>query len=114
MNSEKHTFTYNPEPTEANIYYMFQRLVTPIIISTSFEPYRKCWNDYEKMLNIVRNWIGIYYNTNKLIKIDNESLEEFEDLVTELKFQCLGINTVFIEEIDIWYSELLNLLDKLN
>ena len=114
MNSEKHIFIYKPEPTEENIYYMFQRLITPIIISTSFEPYKKYWNDYEKLLDIVRNWIGIYYNTNKLIAIDNESLEKFESLVTDLKFECLGINTLFIEEIDIWYSELLHLLDESN
>ena len=114
MNSEKHTFTYKPEPTEENIYYMFQRLLTPIIISTSFEPYKKYWNDYEKLLNIVRNWIKIYYNTYKLIAIDNTSLEEFESLVADLKFECLGIYTVFIEEIDIWYSELLHLFNESN
>lgn len=112
MNSKNYTFTYDSKPTDENIYYMFQRLTIPIIIATTYEPYKKYWNDYERLLNIVRKWISIYYNTTDLTKVNDDSLEEFDSLITDLKFSCLEINTLYIEEIDIWHGEFLHLLNE--
>lgn len=57
---------YEPIPTDKNIYYMFSRLLLPIIISTCYEPYKDYWENYEELLIVMKNIIGIYYNSKSL------------------------------------------------
>ncbi len=100
---------YDSNATENNIYYMFQRLITPIIISMTYRPYEEFWDDYQELYEITKEWIQVYYNKNDLRKIEKESLNKFDSILTDLKFSCLVIDTRFIEEIDIWHNEFLKL-----
>lgn len=110
MSNYPYTFTYETTPTEENIYYMFQRFVLPIIISTQYTPYQEYWDDYEKLLSIVRKWIGIYFNTKDLTKIDNiKEFDEVETIILNLMDNCFILNSKYIEEIDIWHGEFLEL-----
>lgn len=110
MNHKTYTFTYETKPTEKNIYYMFERLVLPIIISTQYTPYKEYWNDYEKLLSIIKKWIGTYYNTKDLTKIDNiKEFDEVETIILDLMDSCFMINSKYIEEIDIWHGEFLQM-----
>lgn len=113
MSNYPYTFTYETTPTEENIYYMFQRFVLPIIISTQYTPYQEYWDDYEKLLSIVRKWIGIYFNTKDLTKIDNiKEFDEVETIILNLMDNCFILNSKYIEEIDIWHGEFLELWKK--
>ncbi len=112
MRNNKYTFTYENEPTDKNIYYMFQRLILPTIISTQYKPYKEYWEDYKKLLSLFTNWVNIYYNDNNLKLINEQDFNIAEDLITDLKFNCLKIETSYIEEIDIWYGEFLELWGK--
>lgn len=109
MNNKTYIFTYETKPTEKNINYMFQRFVTPIIISMQYLPYKNYWDDYEKLFAIVKNWIGIYFNTNSLSSISIEEMNNVDSIINDLKFNCLEIETKYIEEIDVWHSEFLEL-----
>ena len=94
-------------------YYMFQRLILPTIISSQYKPYKKYWEDYKRLLSIFTKWIGIYYNNGNNLKLINEDdFKEVDSLITDLKFNCLEIETEYIEEIDIWYNEFLELWKK--
>ena len=112
MNNNQYTFTYENEPNDKNIYYMFQRLILPTIISSKYKPYKKYWEDYNRLLSIFTKWIGIYYNGNSLKLINKDDFRETDSLITDLKFNCLEIETEYIEEIDIWYNEFLELWKK--
>lgn len=112
MDNKGYTFTYETKLEGKNIYYMFQRLVLPIIISTQYIPYKGYWDDFEKLLVIIKKWIGIYCNTNDLSQIAPNELEDVGDIITNLKFNCLPIDTQYIEEIDIWYGEFLELWEN--
>ena len=100
---------YESIPTDKNIYYMFSRLLLPIIISTRYEPYKDYWENYEELLIVMKNIIGIYYNSKSLKEIDNSYLNKLDDLINELKINCLTIDTRYIEEIDIWHGEFLEM-----
>ena len=41
MNNNQYTFAYENEPSDKNIYYMFQCLLLPTIISSKYKPYEK-------------------------------------------------------------------------
>ncbi len=113
MNNNQYTFTYENEPNDKNIYYVFQRLILPTIISSQYKPYKKYWEDYKRLLSIFTKWIGIYYNNGNSLKLINEDdFKETDSLITDLKFNCLEIETEYIEEIDIWYNEFLELWKK--
>lgn len=103
---------YETIPQIENIQYMFQRLFLPIIISIDYEPYKDYQNDYTKLSNYVEKWINIYFNTNDLTNISSNDLDNFEDILAELGAYCLRIDTRYIEEIDIWFGELLELWKK--
>lgn len=109
MKNEKLMITYETIPTEKNIDYMFQRLVSAIVISRQYKPYQNYWQDYQKLLDIITEWIGVYYNNHDLTKIYVNQINEVDSLITDLKFDCLGIDTRYIEEIDIWHGEFLQL-----
>ncbi len=112
MNNNQYTFTYENEPTDKNIYYMFQRLILPTIISTQYKPYEKYWEDYKQLLSLFTKWISIYYNDNNLSLIKVDDINIADSLITDLKFNCLEIDTQYIEEVDIWYNEFLELWEK--
>ena len=107
MESDKYTFTYECELTDKDIYYMFQRLILPTIISTRYKPYEEYWNDYKRLLAIFTRWIDVYYNNKDLTLIKADVIDEADTLIADLKFNCLKIETRHIEEIDIWYQEFL-------
>lgn len=112
MNEEIYTYTYETKPTRDNIYYMFQRLILPIVISMQYEPYKKYWQEFNCLFIIVKNWIKIYFNEKDLTKINAKEIADADDLIVDLKFACLEIDTEFIEEIDIWYDEFLSIFNK--
>lgn len=107
--NEKYMFTYETKPTEQNIDYMFQRFILSIMIAMQYQPYQTYWNKYHQLFNIVKHWIGIYYNYYDLTKIDCNELKQVDSLITDLKFACLEIDTTYIEEIDIWHGEFLQI-----
>lgn len=112
MNEEIYTYTYETKPTKDNIYYMFQRLILPIIISMQYEPYKNYWQNFNNLFILVNNWIKTYFNENDLTKINQKEIDDADDLIADLKFACLEIDTEYIEEIDIWYGEFLSILSK--
>lgn len=113
MNNNQYTFAYENEPSDKNIYYMFQCLILPTIISSKYKPYEKYQEDYKRLLSLFTKWISIYYNGNSLKLIKEEDFKKADSLITDLKFNCLEIETEYIEEIDIWYDEFLELWKKL-
>ncbi len=71
--------------------------------------YEKYWKDYKQLLSLFTKWINLYYNGNNLSRIKASDIDIADSRITNLKFNCLGINTQYIEEIDIWYNEFLEL-----
>lgn len=112
MNKDSYTFTYDTIPNEHNIDYMFQRLLLPVDISLGYKPYEKHWSDFEKIYQLVKGWINVYYETKDLTKIDTKDYKEFDSLITDVKFTCLDIDPTYVEEIDIWHNEFLILSRK--
>lgn len=110
IDNKEYIDIYEIIPNEENISYMFKRLLLPTLISTGYELYKDYWNDYNKILEYVENWIGIYYNTNNLTNIPKDELDDFDIILSELFYYCMGIDSRYIEEIDIWHNELLDLI----
>lgn len=110
IDNKEYIDVYEIIPNEENISYMFKRLLLPTLISTGYELYKDYWNDYNKILEYVENWIGIYYNTNNLTNIPKDELDDFDIILSELFYYCMGIDSRYIEEIDIWHNELLDLI----
>ena len=110
IDNKEYIDTYEIIPNQVNISYMFKRLLLPTLISTDYELYKAHWNNYNKILEYIEKWIGIYYNSDSLTNISLDDLNDFEIILSELCYYCFRIDTRYIEEIDIWYGELLDLL----
>lgn len=110
IDNKEYIDTYEIIPNQVNISYMFKRLLLPTLISTDYELYKAHWNNYNKILEYIEKWIGIYYNSDSLTNISLDDLNDFEITLSELCYYCFRIDTRYIEEIDIWYGELLDLL----
>lgn len=105
----KHVFNYDSILTDENVYYVFQRLITPVVISMCYERYKDYWDDFNSLFGLLKNCLSIYYNYNSLSQISSDILDNMDSLIVDLKFNCLGINTIYIEEIDIWFGEFMQL-----
>ena len=110
IDNKEYIDTYEIIPNQVNISYMFKRLLLPTLISTDYKLYKAHWNNYNKILEYIEKWIGIYYNSDSLTNISLDDLNDFEIILSELYYYCFRIDTRYIEEIDIWYGELLDLL----
>lgn len=108
---KKHEFIYNSEVNEERIYYVFQRLITPIIISKTYIPYKKYWKEFNELYMIVEKWISMYFNNKTLIGLKKEDLEKFDEIITYLMLNCFQINSKYVEEIDIWHMEFMQMVN---
>ena len=105
---------FNNLSINEKIDYIFERLLLPIVISLDYKPYKDYYEDFSNMFDLVRNWISVYYNTNNLTKINNlQEFETFEGILSKIMPSCLEKDTVYIEEISIWFTELLSIYNSL-
>ena len=109
---EKYEFVYDSQVNEENIYYIFQRLITPIIISKNYIPYKNIWKEFNELYIIVEKWVNMYFNNNTLIGLDKSDLEKFDEIITNLMLSCFQINSKYIEEIDIWHMEFIQMVNN--
>ena len=108
---KNYEYVYDGKVSEENIYYIFQRLVTPIIISTTYVPYKDYWKEFNELFIIVKKWISKYYNDKTLIGLNKADLEKFDEIITELMLNCFQVNSKYVEEIDIWYMEFIQMVN---
>lgn len=111
-NSKELHITYSAIPTYENVSYAFERLITPITIATSFEPYRDSWEQFKVVLNIVKKWVIIYDKTKDLTKIDMKELKKVDDILYELDGKYLSTEGLYAENAYIWLGQIQILIKK--
>lgn len=111
-NSKELYITYSAIPTYENVSYAFERLITPITIATSFEPYKDSWKQFNIVLDIIKKWAIIYDTTKDLTKIDVNEIKKVDDILYELDSKYLSIEGLYAENAYIWLGQIQVLIKK--
>ena len=112
MASNDLVINYNTNPTNDNIYYAFQRLITPLSIATKFEPYKESWNEINDILNKIIEW-SIEYDKNKDLSIINQAdIKSIIDELYDLDGKYLSEDGLYMEEAYEWILQLKNILNN--
>jgi len=113
MNNNINAFTYEPNPTDENITYAFEQIITPIAIATNFIPYKKSWKHFEEILKKVTKWAIIYDTTKDLLKVDFEEFINIRQQLFELDSEFLPEDGLYVEKAYEWVLQLQILIEKL-
>lgn len=111
-NSKELHITYRSIPTYENVSYAFERLIIPITIATSFEPYRDSWEQFNIVLDIVKKWVIIYDTTKDLTKIDVNEIKKVDSILYELDGKYLSTEGLYAENAYIWFGQIQVLIKK--
>lgn len=112
VNSKELHITYSAIPTYENVSYAFERLITPITIATSFEPYKDSWEQFNIVLDIIKKWVIIYDKTKDLTKIDVDEIKEVECILYDLDGKYLSTEGLYAENAYIWLGQIQVLIKK--
>lgn len=111
-NKNKLIINYEPNLTEKNIEYVFQRLLFSIVSASGFELYTESMNEFDKILNIVKKWIVIYANTKDISKIDWNEFVLVRQQLFELDSRYISVDGFYAAECYEWILQLQVLLEK--
>lgn len=103
---------YEPNLTNENIEYVFQRLIFSITAATFFENYKYSKEQFNKILDIIRNWLAIYINTKSISKIDFNEFISIRQQLFELDSKYISCDGFYAAECYEWILQLQILLEK--
>lgn len=111
--NNKNTFNYDANPTNENITYVFERLITPIAVATNFTPYKKSWEQFENILKTVAKWMITYDTTKDLLQINFEEFIKVRQQLFDLDSKYLPEDGFYAEDAYEWILQLQILIEKL-
>lgn len=103
---------YEPEITEKNIEYVFQRLIFSITASFFYEGYKYSKEQFNAILDIVKKWLAIYVNTKNIAKINWNEFVFVRQQLFELDSKYINIDVFYAAECYEWILQLQVLLEK--
>lgn len=108
MKEENNNFNVN-NPTKENIEYAFKNLIFYVNASSHLEIYKNQKNMFEKALTKVDTILSQYINTESLVQISDELLQEVKYDLIDLDTETKSLKSYYAEWSLMWIDAIISL-----
>lgn len=101
------------KPTKENIDYAFKNLIFYITASTQLDIYKEKQKEFEKILIEVYNILAIYVNSDNIVSIEEEILQNIRYDLIDLDIETKTLKSYFAEWSLLWLEAIISLRKSL-
>lgn len=96
-------------PTKENIDFAFKNLVFFVTASTQLDVYQEQKESFEKVLIEIKKILATYVNTESLIAINEEKLQNIKFDLIDLDTETKSLKSYFAEWSLLWLDAIISL-----
>ena len=100
-------------PTKENIEYAFKNLIFYLTASTQLDVYKEHQREFKKNLDEVYNVLATYVNTDNIVTIDEEKLQNIRYDLIDLDVETKALKSYFAEWSLLWLEAIISLRESL-
>ena len=102
--------TFNVEnPIKKNIDFAFKNLIFYVTASTQLDIYKEQKKNFEKVLAEINTILATYVNTESLVSIDEEKLQNIKFDLIDLDTETKSLKSYFAEWSLLWLEAIISL-----
>ena len=100
-------------PTKENIEYAFKNLIFYITASIQLDLYQEQQREFKKILDEVYNILAIYVNTDNILAIAEDKLQNIRYDLIDLDVETKALKSYFVEWSLLWLEAIISLRESL-
>ena len=104
----KETFNVG-NPTKENIEYSFKNLIYYVTVSIQLDIYKEQKEKFEKVLLEIKPILATYVNSESLVSIDEEKLQNLKFDLIDLDTETKSLKSYFAEWSLLWLEAIISL-----